>query len=425
MTMDDETRDRLEYGKHQARRNKGGFSFLHDSPPRSKTSMSEGEAESFRIALAQAFREFRPSAWKVPLAVSISVTVNEKNPPHIHTIPKNYLDLCRNIIYEDDGQIEYLAVEYHPGRSFGHPLAFEFYPMSGLRQDLRLGRDIILDAWDDENEDILKVAGESSRYDFMQDPVEDWQEARRNQARIEARMGKDVAESHLRLQQYFAQEHLLRRTAIGIWKAYSIIVRPPKERAGDSALRADSRRSQFEQHKNLAKMELKSKIKMQVLNVPMKGAYSGVQFKNDLRAQVRAFKIGNPLFSKFLLPIGLQVLFAPPRGDAGVVRDIDNVMRTVAPLIHEELSPPLSMMHPADLSKVPPNIRENYERRFAEYPKGLKHQILNYEIFRVPLDRATEEAGQIAVGLCAGTSKRNLLKTTREAIETWWENRDE
>lgn len=300
--------------------------------------------------------------------------------------------------------------------------------MSALRQDLCLSCDIILDAWGGSSrggEKILEEAGEDNE-DLIFDPVEEWQIARRELPSMSARMGADIATAFLTWQQQAAQEHFLKYTALGISGGYSIISSPPKGNSrGARSFKTNFRKAQFENYKTLAKLQLKSKLKMQVFKVPITGIYSGKQFKADLRSQIRAFKRGTPLLSMLFAPIGLQVLFAPPKGDKNGVRDIDNVMRTVVPLIHEEFAPPLSLMHTTDLSKLEPELRQRYEKWLAEYPKGLKHQILNYEIFRVPADRATEASGQIAVGLCEGFLKKNLLDKTQNVIGAWWENLDE
>lgn len=362
----------------------------------------------------------------MPLAACITVHVTGNNPPHIHTIPKNYLDLCRGIIYRDDGQIEYLSLTYRIDKPLFHDMSFDFYPMSALRQDLSVASEAVINAYFDYSEEADEILEAANGRIEHRGPsfIEEWIDFQREYSSAVVKLGQQRADKRLFLYQQMAQEQYLARASMDMEDARALVSKPPRKRPevkiGDFII-SDSREINFGYLRSLAKHVLESPLRMQISKVPSRSGETSV-FKNELRAQMKYFKTKNPLFSKLLSPVGLEVLFAPPRGENVVVRDIDNIMRTIVPIFHEEFSPPLSALHAVRLGEFPAKKRSEYADWFAKYPRGLNHQILNYEIFRIPPHSRIKIDGQVAVGLCDGAFKKNLFDKTAAVIRAWQES---
>ena len=303
-------------------------------------------------------------------------------------------------------------------------MTFEFYPMVSLRQDLRFSYSIVTHS--QRNKELLRMAGESP--DDYDTPMEELRRFQRHITATEKTHGKEVVDRLLTWYTKEAQEYALRSISLSLGVLESLIA--PKSKYAylkgftHSKVLKDIQASNYKVGQGLANAILKSKIRMQVLAIPVKSG-DGKQFRAEIKKQMKDFRLKVPLFSKLYSPVGLEVLFVPPAGEVSVVRDMDNVMRKIVPSFHEEFSPPISSMHTTDLMSLPADMRDRYRQWMSVFPKGLKSQVLNYEIFRVAADRSLETRGQVSIGLCEGQFKRNLLDKTQDIVEKWWEIRDD
>lgn len=92
--------------------------------PKSKNAISEEEKEAFQNTILTKMKEQQRRYFKASVALQFDFFPHKNNPPALHTMPKNYLDLLakpvagvtstrKRLVFEDDRQVRYLAVKYH------------------------------------------------------------------------------------------------------------------------------------------------------------------------------------------------------------------------------------------------------------------------------------------------------------------------
>ena len=97
------------------------FQIKHD--PKSKNHIDEEEKKCFQQQIVQTLQDFKRRAYRSPVIMKIDFFCNRNNPPAIHTLAKNYLDLLsipipdsytkrKRLLYKDDRLIKILIINY-------------------------------------------------------------------------------------------------------------------------------------------------------------------------------------------------------------------------------------------------------------------------------------------------------------------------
>jgi hypothetical protein len=93
---------------------------------RSKNSMNANERIAFQRGLGSQLAATHRRAFRSPVILDITFTTNQPNPPEIHTLSKNYIDLLQapisgsgqrrsRLLVNDDRQVSILTVHYRLG----------------------------------------------------------------------------------------------------------------------------------------------------------------------------------------------------------------------------------------------------------------------------------------------------------------------
>lgn len=94
-------------------------------------------------------------------------------------------------------------------------------------------------------------------------------------------------------------------------------------------------------------------------------------------------------------------------------KDLDNIMRIIVPIFHDEFKPPVSRFQVKDYYKVLENKDKYYQEAIGKLPKGINHQILGYEIVEIPRIQEDESNGYLTVAIADAFSNGLLYKVWR------------
>ncbi|HLQ74432.1 MAG TPA: hypothetical protein VK107_00170, partial [Alloiococcus sp.] len=92
--------------------------------PRSKKGINEKDKQLFQYHVYNQMAELNRRAFRSPIIMKVDFYSTINNPPHIHTLTKNYLDLLsmpleqkkikrKSLLFNDDRQVEVLIVNHH------------------------------------------------------------------------------------------------------------------------------------------------------------------------------------------------------------------------------------------------------------------------------------------------------------------------
>ena len=99
---------------------------LDDQEPRSKKAISQREKVAFQKAILAKMTEQNRRHFRASIAIEFDFFPTQNDPPALHTMPKNYLDLLerpvvgmqsrrKHIVFDNDRQVSYLSARYHIG----------------------------------------------------------------------------------------------------------------------------------------------------------------------------------------------------------------------------------------------------------------------------------------------------------------------
>lgn len=165
-----------------------------------------------------------------------------------------------------------------------------------------------------------------------------------------------------------------------------------------------------------------SKLRLQVGELPV-AAGGSAPFRQRVADEITAFKkrwdwIINPL----VVAVALEVVVRPsPRTPAGVLHDLDNIVRDylisgIVPAFGT-VSDHRWMIDFDDLRRRDPKLAASWGPNPTP-PVGTRNGVTSYEVWRPPA--ADEEPGFVSVALVADTdAKGNLMDQMEEHIGKW------
>ena len=170
--------------------------------PKSKNSITTQEKRDFRRGLAEALGKRR--GFRASVALELNLAAIADNPPAIHTVAKNYIDLTYGVpigqgrLMNDDRQIRYLSVRYTLKLLPTPSVFIRAYPMSSMHADVRLMRRVRSASDFDDHE-----------WDNPHEQLRNWE---RSRSRTLADYGEDLYEAHRRFLLRLTQQDWLART---------------------------------------------------------------------------------------------------------------------------------------------------------------------------------------------------------------------
>jgi hypothetical protein len=332
---------------------------------------AQGLAEELRSKVADSIVR---SGWKhVPrarMAVTMTFFPGGKQAPALHNLVKFYLDELRSLVFDDDRQVSYLAAE-------------SWQPISGVKT-----------AADKESRVFIKVerlADYKNKFDLYfslsrDDGFRDYLRYGRRSFRHDHRKlfdNDDDDDDDLEFDSWYLRDTLL-------------LTPESRERIRRLNMEQDQRRllavngidsldrpglPRWAKHLPGGINELRSSehLSVELGNLPLRGETA--QYKQRIRESLQALKARQHDFYPLLLPVELdvQVFSHAPK----LSKDLDNIMRDVAPVVKEELLHPDAYVHgyriyvaDTDVSEhksdflrlklLPSNAVSDFEKRMRE-----------------------------------------------------------
>ncbi|HHU20693.1 MAG TPA: RusA family crossover junction endodeoxyribonuclease [Bacilli bacterium] len=194
--------------------------------PRSKNSINENEKRIFQNHVHEQMSKLKRRAFQGPVILEIQFYSAASNPPHIHTLAKNYLDLLsepidkinikrKNLLYQDDRQVKTLIVNHHIEEPHENPkITIKIARLSNFIKDLKLIRQIENNDFDCEArnpykkiDELLDLRNSSFRSDFSNE-LDFYEEIKSTHSLFDSdEIKRDLEESALyRLQKSFLEE---------------------------------------------------------------------------------------------------------------------------------------------------------------------------------------------------------------------------
>ncbi len=379
----------------------------------------------------------RRRAFQGPIAVSFSLSSTSKTPPHIHTAMKNLLDLFgkplpesgikrKGLAYYDDKQIKYLSVGYNVTE--GEPkIRATIAPLEHFLTDIAFADRILNDEWDleiDSRSDynkFLREIGESDEDDYFEDEFDNayehfravsdkkgaWAtvEDERDYKMLLRHAQVDVQKYYLKNYKIRLEEiyHLYRAT--GLAKSYVSY--------GDSSFNETMR-----QH-SVAMCKIFEKFSMRI-NLPgiPKKAGETKAFKEQVREMMQHFAEKRLALAPLQIPIGLEVIFKPPKASEGFSKDLDNIMRLVLPIFHEIFEPPVTPLANVNEDDINSPLLEEIIKGI---PKSVRRSVARYDIMEVPRHEGDDDDGCLNLGIFGdiAPSVYSIWNRMDDVIDKW------
>lgn len=402
---------RGRYSRYRWRQLRGFSYYSFKEEPKSKVSMSESQQFEFRQKLLGMVRAAKRRVYRAPIIAEISFSTADKNPPHIHTVVKNYQDLFEGLVYNDDKYILGLSVRYHLGDD-DPEMSFSFYPFRYFIQDLELASDIMHDSefkyeWEEEY-------GHHHDYYRSIETLKNFIHDRDEYVRA---VGEDGYNAMLLSHRISVQEQLLSGLSLNIDKLSSFYSPIIMENKFDRKLSPS--KNELEKIPEITSEWIaNSPIRIKLPNAPLKDGDTKI-FKQEIRNSLSTFQVSNPLLKPLLIPVNLNILYKPPKGSKDNYNDLDNVMRKIVPAFNEIFKPPSTYVSHMKLDKIrDENLYRSLKEMQDKIPKSIRTSISGYDIFKIPRLQDDESAGYLTANISSGTSSQITLTVDR-IIDKW------
>jgi len=320
--------------------------YIINQQPKSKGSISIKEKEEFQQQILKQLDSRKRRAYRAPVIMEIDFTCNQNNPPAIHTLAKNYLDLLckpletintkrKRLLYNDDRLVKVLIVNRWCNSS-NHQISIKIDRFNNFVQDLKLCERIIHNDFDDADGfnsfDISEIEDEGN--DRSCDAVEELKELRANKGFFVKAVGPKAYEAMEALYKQDVQEDFLKIGNLRISALVSFF-----------APTFNKKNMSFDLAQSLEKIQLMSRnmiisppLALDLKHTPVRDGQTHI-FKNNVKYVLKYFLKQFPLLSPLKIPLGVIVLYVPPRIQS---IDLDNLARYVIPFVNEIVQPTTS-----------------------------------------------------------------------------------
>jgi len=430
--------DYLETRKGQLsllrKRRLGRFHFHIAQQPQSKHPKST-DARQFQEKVLKTLQKTKRGSYRTDLILQIDFRPTDRNPPAIHTLAKNYLDLLKapleqtgirrkHLLYIDDKFVKGLIVCYRLDPVPDRPsIVIKADTMTRLRSDLELvkriesqdfqeddrGWGFSRSLWQDRRDLRLFGHREEERADST---LEDLKELIRD---------KDLIVRHVGEEAYEAQFWFYRTEA---QKAYLRMTDNFARRNLLSLLGRDRRMSQDAGYaKVIASIDREQRnwlmsdwFSIGIQHAPIRSGQKDT-FREQARRAISAFKDKSPLLFPLSTLLSVTIFLVPPRGR---IQDLDNLARLVIPHVHEILQPPSALVHTIKINRIrDPKLKKWYQEQKAALPKVPLHSITEYRVFEIPRFDGDPEEGMVRIALGDGTEAGKFWQDIDDLIDEW------
>lgn len=390
--------------------------------PKSKTSISCEEKIFFRQEVKRQLKERNRRAHNGDIILEIDFYTTQNNPPALHTLTKNYLDLLhksieedkfKKILFKDDSQIKILIANYHLN-IYGNQepkISITAYSLTSFIKDIELTDRIYSNRFNDADDYAYRrYIHETERDDSKFDTKDYWEDLRsleKNKEKHIDQLGQDFYDLHKHFLTRQIQEKYLQQNEISIRDLISIF------QHNFSYNKKYSNDKRFKQIWDITRGYIFFTSNFVELgNAPIHDGETKL-FKNKLQQQLKGFKEKHKILFPLLQPVNVTVVFIPPKRN---ILDLDNLARYIVPFVNEIFQPPVTHLLPYHNKYRNPFLKQEQEvmQKFPPY------SIAGYQIIHIPRRIDDPDDGRIDFVLTDGLGlKSNVWRLVDNTIETW------
>lgn len=419
-----------QYRRRRSRRNTRQLLQVTNHEPKSKKGISQQEKVDFQRQILTQLELLGRRAYRSQVVLEIDFCSHQNNPPAVHTLVKNYLDLLQRpvegagiersrLLLNDDRRVDVLIANYHlRPDSAGPEIHIRVDALRHFEEDLRLLERIRRNDFRDHSvispDEVWEEPSHGRLEDRLSDALADLRTWERSRTVLEAQVGTPAFTAMQRMQRTRVQELYLETRQPRVQDLLTIFT-PHLQINSPSAL-----------------LEITSQIRGQILtppfmldltHAPAKDGDTDV-FKGAVVAALNDFKNSHQVLFPLLTTMGVTIFCVPPAAQASGGRqqyvDLDNLARYVIPAVHEVFQPPSDIAHAVDLAAIQDaELRRFFRTRTARLARTPETSITQYQIIRLPRTNSDPEQGLVRLALTDGHPDNSLWRNMDRILDAW------
>ena len=401
--------------------------------PKSKNSISTSEKIYFQNEILKVLSKRRRRAYRSPVIVKIDFHSNQDNPPSIHTLAKNYLDLLEDpipqskikrnkLLYNDDKLIKILIVNYHLGMpSFRSSISIKIDTLSNFISDIELVDRIKKN--DFEKDDNYSWSSSCTFSDFNTDEFDNHddyfdtlitqlRELERDKHSIVKKFSREIYEIQKGWLIKDVQKRYLKTSELKtdqLLILFSGFLNKRKDYSGFSRLLANLDK----QNRNLI---ISPTFTIDLTHAPSQKGGKTI-FKNNVKRVLNSFKRKHPILFPLRNQISITVLYVPPKNQS---IDLDNLARYIIPFINDIIMPPSTFLNTIDINHMKDSdIKERLLEYIKKIPKIPKYSITKYQVIVLSRFDNDPDEGYVRLIFGDGFDYSGLWDKTDDIIDKW------
>jgi len=405
--------------------------------PLSKNAMHHTDKVIFQQEVLRQLTSQKRRPFRSDIILELTFFITGKNPPSIHTLAKNYLDLLgkplsksginrSGLLYADDRQVKLLIVNCHFGTITAEPSVWiKASRLSHFVSDLRLLDKIRTDSFEESETDRYGMRSgfqfDSDKVNDLYDSIEQYSEElsdvvndRGSWVKSFGQAAFDSIRRHLAQSiqmKYLQSMRLTLDQLISIYMA--AFTRAEPSNLLDlllSALREQSR-----------DFYISTPFSLNLTHIPGKSGENQV-FRKAVKGALADFKTRHSMLFPLTTPVRAIIIHIPPR-DGGI--DLDNLARKLIPLVLEILAPPTTSISQLDVEDITDGARKVFLQGLLRRMEGFpKHSVASLEILEVPRLAKDPPEGSVRFIFCDALDFENCWGRIDAAIDKWKEHLD-
>lgn len=391
--------------------------------PKSKTSIATAEKVFFRAEVKKQLDSFKRKAYSGPIILEIDFYTTKDNPPALHTLTKNYLDLLhkemkevdglKELLFKDDNQIKILIANYHLSISEkqGPEIRISSYSLSSFIEDIELADRILTNRFSDKDsyrhQRFIHELERDTNLESISDYKESLANLEKDSAKTVAKFGQSFYDLHRHFHIRRIQESYLTKNEIGIRDLISIFQHV------FSYNKKYSSEESFKAIWNITRGYIFFTSEFINLgNAPVQEGDTKL-FKELVQDQLVEFKKKHNILFPLLQPINITITFIPPEHN---IPDLDNLARSIIPFVHNIFQPPATPALAND-NKYLTQLLKKETTFIQRFPP---HSITGYQLLHIPRKEGDPKNGKIDFFISDGLElKSNLWRMVNKVIERW------
>lgn len=392
-----------------------------DLIPESKNNSLQHQHAFQEEVAKQLVAQERKLPYRVPVALQIDFAPSAVNPPSIHSLAKNYLDLLqepisgsalhrKRLLLQDDRLVKVLICNYSLTDDFRPGIRIQAATLNDFRLDLELYQKILRNDFSDADH----YSPNRDRYSVderFSDAIEEYQQHLSNKASY-SRTKKDL--------ELWERFH--------IWNKQSLQQASLKSRELDPKNLCELLGRREEKYPELQKFteSLSAMTRGLILQASVSidfGAPAARKgdtkvFKEKVQSVLANLRKKDPYMFPLLTTVGVSLIYVPPKQGDGI--DLDNLARKVIPFVHEELKPPSTYLHVITrLQNGDQFPSKEIRDEWARLKRAPADQVTRYQVFEVPRTPNDPDEGSIEFVLHSGRESQGPWHECDRVIGKW------